>query len=243
MTPGAERTKCTPFFCDCDCDCLTQVKKSQRFLGAPNVSFPPPESLAIFLATTNRWQLRFAIRGNKRAHCSLAGDGDVCNRTSRWFAIAIFGALSPGGFSPTNLSQKIFWLILRSQKTIHLSVPMPVRKCVWLARGELVAVACADGHTYTKQLNLWWRLQLWKQCSAGLYWVCCKADMLLHMSNLHICWVLLCPPSRGREICAFLSCVTWLEVIKLPKMTKTDQYLLTSGESWPIVHKQEGTFG
>ena len=60
--------------------------------------FPPPESLAISLATTKLQAIAtpFAIfRRKNRPHCGLAGDGDVCNRTSRRFATAaIFGALS-----------------------------------------------------------------------------------------------------------------------------------------------------
>ena len=34
------------------------------------------------------------FRGKKHPHCSLAGDGDVCDRKPRRFAIANFGALT-----------------------------------------------------------------------------------------------------------------------------------------------------
>ena len=92
------------FFYDCDCDFLTQVEKSQRFLG-PKSAFSLPESLAIVSCDEKSQAIAilFAIfRGKKRPHCGLAGDGDFRDRKSRRFAIAIFGALRYAGILSWN---------------------------------------------------------------------------------------------------------------------------------------------
>ena len=69
-----------------------------RFTDAlgPRRAFPPPHREPCDFLATNRKQLRFFLRffrGKKRPHCGLTGDGDVRDRKSLRFAIAIFGAL------------------------------------------------------------------------------------------------------------------------------------------------------
>ena len=52
---------------------------------------------------------RFAIfLRKKRPHSGLAGDGDVCDKMTRRFAIAIFGALRTGEIAAQNQLTTVF---------------------------------------------------------------------------------------------------------------------------------------
>ena len=85
------------FLCDCDCDFLTQVELNW-FFGNQKCLRPPREPCDFLLrrkvASDCNWILFAIFKEKRRPHCGLAGDGDVCDKKSQRFVIAIFGALT-----------------------------------------------------------------------------------------------------------------------------------------------------
>ena len=68
-------------------------EKSQRFLG-PWMVLPPYRALRLRRKIASDCDCFAIFQRKKRPRCGLADNGDVCDRKSRRFAIAIFSALS-----------------------------------------------------------------------------------------------------------------------------------------------------
>ena len=73
------------FFCDCDCD-FDVCNEIAAIFWVLKVPFPPG-SLAMFPCDGRSRVAIFRGKKRRRPHCVLAGDGDVCDRKSRRFAI------------------------------------------------------------------------------------------------------------------------------------------------------------
>ena len=96
MDTSSECTKCRDFSAIA-IEIFDAGENIAAMFGPQKCPAPSPESLAIFACDGKSLAIAIILaifRGIMRPHCGLAGDGDVCDRKPREFAIAIFGALT-----------------------------------------------------------------------------------------------------------------------------------------------------